>query len=261
MGPLVHKRLAPVRVGALRVHVDPFRYEISAEADEELVFRAHKFIEDCFVNLCWPLSTVWVFARYGYEEMQIQSLAPPTPPKEDAIDLRHHDPENPKHAINAKVFFTFGVVVGCLKFLLLLSFFMGGYQRMQADDPRSWAPVYAFGLAMFVNFTITLTLANKKALRKTASVGRLLAHRERRNEELLFGWLPFPWWVAVFELRIAAHQVGLDLRRRFVFAAPAESLREALGPRVCALLDRLDGEPVPSRRLEHVRKFFDRRYV
>ena len=234
------------RGGMLRVHIDPFNYDVAPEADEEMRFHWGPWIEDCFTQTFWPVSLAYVYTRYGYEGLQIQALAPPTPPKDDALDLKHHDPEAP-HTVPSLVFFYLATAVFVMKFVLLYCFFAGGYHEMRDDDARSWAPVYAFGLAMFANFTTTMVMANKKALRKRASLPRLISYRERRNEELLFGWLPFPWWVAVFELRVAAFQVGLDLNRRFTFPASPDELSDALGERVVALLER-DGEPVVRAR-------------
>ena len=181
------------RGGMLRVHIDPFNYDVAPEADEEMRFHWGPWIEDCFTQTFWPVSLAYVYTRYGYEGLQIQALAPPTPPKDDALDLKHHDPEAP-HTVPSLVFFYLATAVFVMKFVLLYCFFAGGYERMRDDDARSWAPVYAFGLAMFANFTTTMVMANKKALRKRASLPRLISYRERRNEELLFGWLPFPWW-------------------------------------------------------------------
>ena len=74
-------------------------------------------------------------------------------------------------------------------------------------------------------------LANKKALRKRASDSRLRAHRERRNEELINGWLPLPWFVALIEFRVTAAQTDTDLSRIFFSfrGVSVQELREAIG--------------------------------
>ena len=89
-------------------------------------------------------------------------------------------------------------------------------------------------------------LANKKALRKRASDSRLRAHRERRNEELINGWLPLPWFVALIEFRVTAAQTDTDLSRIFFSFrdVSVQELRGAIGEKVLAYLEQDDEEPV-----------------
>jgi hypothetical protein len=66
-------------------------------------------------------------------------------------------------------------------------------------------------------------------------------HRERRNEELFFGWLPLPWTVVLYELRLAAHQVGsLAIEAEYITFADTsvEELTRSIGDNILGVIDR-----------------------
>ena len=44
------------RGGMLRVHIDPFNYDVAPEADEEMRFHWGPWIEDCSTQTFWPVS-------------------------------------------------------------------------------------------------------------------------------------------------------------------------------------------------------------
>jgi hypothetical protein len=67
-------------MGEDNIEIDPLFYDISDEADEEVVFRFGTYLEDLFILLCHPFSIIYVYYAYGgYEGLQLMSLAPPTP--------------------------------------------------------------------------------------------------------------------------------------------------------------------------------------
>jgi len=68
----------------------------------------------------------------------------------------------------------------------------------------------------------------------------MYSHRERRSEELFFGWLPLPWRVLIFELRLAAHQAGIDLEKScFTFhKITVDELRESLGSKCLSKIEQ-----------------------
>ena len=69
-----------VAMGEDKIEIDPLFYDISDEADEEVVFRLGSYLEDLFILLFHPLSMIYVYCAYGgYEGLQLMSLAPPTP--------------------------------------------------------------------------------------------------------------------------------------------------------------------------------------
>ena len=193
--------------------VDVFNYSMEEEANEETTFNIVEFIDDVFVRFFDPLTFLYVYFRHGYVEMQIRFMAPP--PKQefnddDAINTKFYDPDDPPFTFPSSVFWILINLLNVIRLLIIASFFVG--KIYDSDNVnRSRAPLYLFGITTLFYLLVLISMANKKALRKPSESKRLLLFKERRNEELLYGWLPLPWHVAVFELRLAAAVVGEDI--------------------------------------------------
>ena len=216
--------------GSELVTLDVLKYDVSAEASEPVEFHFWQWFEEAQVIIWAPLSYLYVYARYGWVGMQIRSLAPPSKPEnKDEVDARFDDAEKPQWAPGGSQIFGFGTFMLVQKCILFVA--LGMHFSTKDAQQSSKTPGYCFCIFALLFVTISIAVANKKGFRKNATQSRMISHRERRAEELLFGWLPLPWRLAVFELRLAAHQVGVDLQTaRFTFhGITVEDLKSALG--------------------------------
>jgi len=153
----------------------------------------------------------------------------PDQPSDIEKEVFFHDPDQPKWAFSASEFYATTIFLMLIRGVWIGSFIV---YYLQYETGQSKAPLMAFGGSSLFFFTTNLALAMKKGHRKKSSQDRLLSHRERRHEEIFFGWLPLPWRLAVFELRVAACQVGIDLSEcRLIFdeSVSEEELRAAIG--------------------------------
>jgi len=151
--------------GAENVSVNVLHYDISAEAREPVEFHFGQWLEEYLVALFAPLSFVFVFAAYGYEGMQIRSLAPPSSAESDdrdKLDTRFEDPEKPAWQVKALHAFGNNLMFWTLKSMLFISFFL-------SDRSKSRAPQYCFYLTAIILCTTLASLANKKGYRKVAA--------------------------------------------------------------------------------------------
>jgi hypothetical protein len=240
--------------------VDPFHYDVSAEAIMPARWSFHRFAEDLLVNLFAPLSYLYILARYGYRELQMSSFVLPAQEESRAkvgyISSDFHDPQKPAHAPSASM--VVGIVISnwLFKVMWLVARICDWQHQLREADVSlqqhhnhgySQAPTNCFILGGVVLFLNLCTAANKKATRSSATSVRMLLHRERRNDELFFGWLPLPWRLSVFELRIAAYRAGkIDLNKeRFKFnSCSTEELRAALGEKVLGYIEPVMGPVV-----------------
>jgi hypothetical protein len=266
--------------GVVDCLIDPWRYDIETEADEHSHFQVVTFIEDFLIALLHPLSLVYVYMRYGLIGLQVRSFFPPSRPRqtpatsstdtssesrnsssggtsesESKINSMFEDPDKPKWTFGAMQFFSASILVMLLRFTWIVSFLLSKSHSLgntiTASVGMSRAPIYAFSMTSLTTVLLLLSLSNKKAYRKKASFNRMLLHRERRMEELFFGWLPLPWQLAAFELRMAALKTGnVDLsRKRFTFAScNEEQLRAALGEKVLGYIE-MDGSRATSANI------------
>jgi hypothetical protein len=118
---------------------------------------------------------------------------------------------------------------------------MGGYASLKSGDGIARAPFYHFSFAVLIHAFFNVSLSMKKAFRKKSSIGRLHLHRERRSEELFFGWLPLPWNVALFQIRLANYMSGnMAIEREYITfdGASVEEMREAIGSNILHIVDR-----------------------
>lgn len=225
------------------VIIDHLYYDVSKEAEEKVTFNAFSYIEDIFVNLLLPVSCIYVYYRYGYWGLQMRGMAPPSSPSKDSKDdyHHHHDPEEPKWAPPGFLFFLGSTITIILRAVLLTSFFMGGYATLKTGDGIARAPFYHFCFALLVHAFFTVTLSMKKAFRKKSSMARLYLHRERRSEEIFFGWLPLPWNVALFQIRLASYLVGnIAIEKEYLVfdCASVDEMRAAIGKNILHIVDR-----------------------
>ncbi len=246
--------------GVLTDHVSPLYYSVADEANEKICFHFFPYVEDVLVNLFFPLSAIYIYAMYGLVGLQLRSLWPPSPPaklemhdestldeKEDdeGLNTMFEDKDKPRWSMSALVFFVNGAIIGPSFRILWIALFFATKRYFIAVEningkSHSPATVYAFYLSALFYLLNILTLSNKKAFRKKSSLARLMLHKERRHEELFWGWLPLPWQLCVFELRLAAFKVGhTDLTKKwFVFNnCTEEQLRAALGEKVLSYLE------------------------
>ena len=57
--------------------VDPLYYDVSEEAAQKAKFSFLRFAEDILITALYPISAIYVRFMYGYEGLQLRSLAPP----------------------------------------------------------------------------------------------------------------------------------------------------------------------------------------
>lgn len=193
--------------GAVDVQIDPLLYDLTAEAEERIDFSKFIFIEEILVNLISPLSVPYLYWAYGAHDLRLRGFLPPK-----AGSVKFQDTTSIPSRKSATPMFVFVsqlISNTLIKWLAVVGFFFGGYHRRIPGQTR--IPLYYMILTGLCLVNSVMQLANKKALRRKASALRLELHHERRSEELLFGWLPLPWMVAVFELRMAAHQVRIRM--------------------------------------------------
>jgi len=166
---------------------------------------------------------------------------------ENDINSIFTDAEKPSYAVNAFSFYLINCAVACVK-LSWIGLFIAtrtsslewNILHVNEGSGVSPVPMYLFCMSSLTFFLNVLSLANKKAFRKKSSQQRLMLHQERRLEELFYGWLPLPWQLVVFELRMAAYLTGkLELsRQRFTFAScTEEQLRAAIGEKVLSYVE------------------------
>ena len=107
------------------------------------------------------------------------------------------------------------------------------------------APLYHFVMSVVIYGLFLMSISNKKAFRKKSSEKRLRIHKERRNEEIFFGWLPLPKGLALFELRLAACKCGSDIKQKYLtFDTSSElSVRRSIGDTILQYLER-DGKGI-----------------
>jgi len=253
--------------------VDPLTYDITEEANEKVKFHVFEFCEDFFVNLFYPFSILYILPFHGYLGLQVRGMAPPTElptskantangKKEDGtksteldgtavdegdVNTVFTDTQKPKYNLSAfHMFLTYFIPHTLFKWSWIFVYVATASEN---GSGASRVPMYVFFMSLLTNIFMNLNMANKKAYRKKAAADRLLLHKERRLEELFFGWLPMPWQLAAFELRVAALKNGhFDLnRKRFTFVSCTElQLREAIGVKVLSYLES-DGNCVTSK--------------
>jgi hypothetical protein len=256
--------------GKIDSNIDPFTFDITEEAKEKVRFKLFDYVEDLFVNVCFPFSILYIYPRYGYLGLQIRGMAPPDSAASDSdsategynkedknatenaaynandddddddddecVNTIFEDREKPAYNLKAIQFFAFTIVVNVLKYSYIVLYWASG-SKSSSSSP---ATMYLFYFALLTFTLMNLSLSNKKAYRKQSSLERLLLHKERRLEELLFGWLPMPWQLAVFEFRLAAYNIGqLDLvEQKFTFpSCTEEQLRQAIGEKVLSYIE------------------------
>ena len=226
--------------GHSNVIIDVFNYNLKAEAREKLSFNFIAMIEDFLITLLYPVSILYAIPRFGVISVRRMGFLPPIPKKhrnEGEFSTTFHDPEKPGYQISSFNIFSVTTFLGMLRFTVFISFIMSGVYNI--EEGISNAPLYLAGFTFVVVVLVLFSLSNKKAYRTKCSVKRLHMHRERRNEELFSGWLPLPWYLAVFELRLAAEKLGVDIiGGRFHFPLCSEKqLRTALGEKVLAYIE------------------------
>jgi hypothetical protein len=240
------------------VKIDPLTYDISKEATGKIRFSFTRWFEDVFINLFAPFSYLYVYFKYGSTGMKNRHLFTGFKPiKWNPIE---HDAHPAKVQMKAEMFFFTNVYHMVCKYVIVVCYVMGGYYK--ADDShnsnRTHAPTYYVVLSATCFLSFLFLLGNKKALRCPESETRLLLQREKRNEELLNGWLPLPWWVAVFELRIAAVKAQLDLNSTIFFkGVTAHELSQAIGDKTLFYL-KSTSSPLDfkfNEHNEHVKRF------
>ena len=212
--------------------IDVFNYDMKEEAEEETVFSWFGLLDDTFVRFLDPISYIYVYLQHGYFELQARLMVPPPADKvyDGCINTLFHDPDEPPFVIpTALMYFVINLLNG-IRWVMILSFYFGQLYSLK-DQGKSRAPLYLFGVSFLFYWLVLLSMANKKALRKVSESKRLVLCKERRNEELIYGWLPLPWNLAVFELRLAAAKLGVDVSSgHFTFKeCNEEELRMALG--------------------------------
>jgi hypothetical protein len=231
--------------------VNAFTYDVTAEADEDVKFHGWNFLEEWFILSFFPFSFIYLLCRYDVESIRtMHFLPPPKEKRSGAPNTKHIDPEEQRFQMSAGEFFNQSTFITMLRLFAAVSYVPWKVAQLSACDQQgacrhSKAPDYSFRLFMFVNVMMSAAQSFKKAFRKKSSLKRLESLRERRNEELLWGWLPMPWWLIIFELRIAARQVGANLKTgKFLFKdATPDQLRAALGERVTTLFSSFSNEP------------------
>ena len=122
---------------------------------------------------------------------------------------------------------------------------MSGMYAVEDGDGKSRAPLYHFVASVVLFGLFLLSVSNKKAYRKPSSGRRLRIHRERRNVRKSFWVVALPKNVALFELRIAAWQCGVDITKKYIsFDTSSEiSVRNSIGDTVLEYLER-DGDGI-----------------
>mmetsp|Transcript_30718 Transcript_30718/g.39595 ORF Transcript_30718/g.39595 Transcript_30718/m.39595 type:complete len:569 (+) Transcript_30718:628-2334(+) len=147
-----------------------------------------------------------------------------------------HDVRPPSIQMKAEAFFFLNYFFMFARWIFLISYlFSFLYSNHHKNQTK--ATQYLLFLVVCCYSTYLFLLANKKSLRNKESETRLLLHREKRNEELLNGWLPLPWWVAIFELRVAAHKAQLDLKSKVFFKnVTCEELEKVFGNKLLNIL-------------------------
>lgn len=129
--------------------------------------------------------------------------------EDEKVDARFYDPEKPPYQPTAYEFYIVNNVFSTIRLVWFATSLSAGL--FDLNDGQSRAPLYAFCSALLLVLLFLASLSMKKAFRTEAEAPRLQLHRERRCEELLFGWLPLPWRLVVWELRIAARRMNIDL--------------------------------------------------
>ena len=227
--------------------VDPLHYDVTEEAQERARFNVGAWVEDFFVSILHPVSLIYVYLRYGYTGLQLRGFAPPTP--EPRLGRREvhvfYDTDNPVYQPKAALFFSVSVVEAIFRIGLGVSFAYSSVWEYEEGDGKSRAPLYLFVMTCVVHVLFLMTRANKRAFRKKSSAGRMILHRERRNEEIFFGWLPLPKDVALFELRLAASRCGTKIEEKFITldTSSEASVRRAIGDKILNYLER-DGDGI-----------------
>ena len=226
------------------MHINPLCYDVSDEAEEKIYFHWNKYTEDILVQFFYPISGLYIWWRYGYNKLQIMGFAPPDPSSKGEDDVDDHkfvDPNNPGYHFIANDAWFAQKLQTFVKLWWVFSFFFGGsysYSHL-IEQERCLSAYYMGWTSVFFYLLFVVTLSNKKAFRKESSETRMMLHRERRHEELFFGWLPLPKELAVMELRVAAHNINVDLHRKyFTFRCSERELRKALGYNIVSYLER-----------------------
>lgn len=224
--------------------IDHLFYDVAEEAEERVNFHLFEFFEDIIVNMFCPISGIYIYWMYGWFGLQMRGFAPPSVEK-DAKEAdnyhHHHDPESPKYQPPGVAFFMVNNVIAVIRAFWLAAFFMAGYATMNDGDGLARGPYYHFMFSVIVNGFFAISLSMKKAFRKKASEKRLYLQRERRAEELIFGWLPLPWNVALFQIRLAAYLVGkVAVESEYITfdRTSVKDMEAAIGRNILHIVDR-----------------------
>ena len=227
--PVVEKD-AGEKEGAGVVHdqmVSGWDVDLGREWAEPPVFKPDRFVKEWLMNSLMPfphliLAIYWTCTNAGAPWRAFDGYV---------VTSEHHREEQTleRGQRSGRVYLGFIPVILVVRWvpvLLCVLFF---------DDLRE-ANLVPLALAFFATQLVLLNqVAGKVAFQARAANSRLQSAFERRKNEFLTGWLICALDVAIFEVRLAASRVGLDLNDRLTFECSVVEMRHFLAPVLHAL--------------------------
>ena len=205
--------------------------DLGREWAEPPVFKPDRFLTEWLMNSLLPLPHIllaiyWTCTKAGAPWRTFDGYVVTSEHQAETQTLE-------RGRRSGRVYAGFVPFIVCIRWVpaLLCAFFF--------EDLRD-ANLVPLALAYLATQLILLNqVAGKVAFQARAANSRLQSAFERRKNEFLTGWLICALDVAIFEVRLAAARVGLDLDERLTFECSVVEMRHFLAP-VLHTLDRPD---------------------
>lgn len=192
--------------------------DVAREAAEELGFDVGVFARDLLTNLCFPLDMLLLLPVTLVTKRRdlLRRLR-----EKNWVMMKDGVPvERFSHLMSASIFYT----TNYAKFVLNWSIVALLLHMVANKTKVHTLVVYNVAIWFFATVFGCCTVAIKHACRREAAQSRMTTGVDFRDEEFIFGFLPYAPWLALLESRLAAAGTpGFDATSRLRFSGRREA--------------------------------------